>query len=48
MADSVDNKAMARAWLYELLARLELCTDVVGEKREPAIQHIIIDLRFLN
>ncbi len=48
MADTekAENKAEVRAWLYQLLAELEMCDDVEGTRNETAGRQVIIKLQF--
>ena len=39
------NKSTARKWLYELLAKVEGCRNVVGERREKG-RTTTLELKF--
>ncbi len=44
--ENSENKNEVRAWLYQLLAELEIMPDVEGHRTELGGNHIIIDLQF--
>ena len=46
MAEDTDNKSDVRAWLYHLLAELEIYPDVKGTKTEFVGNKVIIELQF--
>ena len=46
MNESTDNKADVRAWLFKLLAELEIYNDVDGKKVELAGNKVIIEIQF--
>lgn len=46
MADPTDNKSEVRAWIYRLLARLEMCADVEGELQDNPGSKVSLELQF--
>lgn len=43
---STERKAIVRAWLFTLLAKLETAADVDGRKSEGDKDHVTIELQF--
>lgn len=44
--ETVDNKAQIRAWLFRMLAELEIFSDAYGEKTELDGNKVIIEIQF--
>jgi hypothetical protein len=42
------DKAQIRSWIYELLARIETCDDVEGEKSKQGSDTVILKITFIN
>lgn len=46
MAECIDSKAELRAWLYQLLAELELVEEVEASKTEGAGRLVELKIQF--
>jgi hypothetical protein len=46
MNEQENNKAEVKIWLYELLAKNEICSDVEGRKTETSGNKVTIELQF--